>query len=228
MQCSSVTGLAADSRHRVAFFGLISWPTQSTPMSARSSSPTPSSRTASCSVDSTATRFIGVCLRTSNRDGSSPHRFSEEHAFAKPNDERALQLMDHAAKALMTEFKDIVLAFGQSDEFRQARHPSPHALFTPHPASSSGNPPVCTIAAMQKYSLRSPPTSPRRMYATGPNTFRIRRCAIRPRLMAGSSCIQASVRSAIILRGDKPTVRYPLIAVSIGTERRCVSASQHT
>jgi len=46
------------------------------------------------------------------------HRFSEEHGFAKPNDERALQLMDHAAKDVMSEYKDIVLAFGESDEFR--------------------------------------------------------------------------------------------------------------
>ncbi|KAG2075422.1 tRNAHis guanylyltransferase [Suillus decipiens] len=50
-------------------------------------------------------------------DGHSFHRFSDEHGFAKPNDERALQLMDHAAKSAMTEFKDIMLAFGESDEF---------------------------------------------------------------------------------------------------------------
>lgn len=46
------------------------------------------------------------------------HSFSEEHAFSKPNDKRALQLMDRAAIQLMSEFKDIVLAYGQSDEFR--------------------------------------------------------------------------------------------------------------
>lgn len=34
--------------------------------------------------------------------------------------------MDHAAKDLMAEFKDIVVAFGESDEFRQAL---PHILF---------------------------------------------------------------------------------------------------
>ncbi|KAG1736562.1 Thg1 C terminal domain-containing protein [Suillus lakei] len=50
-------------------------------------------------------------------DGHSFHRFSDEHGFAKPNDERALQLMDHAAKSAMIEFKDIILAFGESDEF---------------------------------------------------------------------------------------------------------------
>jgi tRNA(His) guanylyltransferase len=50
-------------------------------------------------------------------DGHSFHRFSDEHGFAKPNDERALKLMDHAAQAVMAEYKDIVLAFGESDEF---------------------------------------------------------------------------------------------------------------
>ena len=36
----------------------------------------------------------------------------------KPNDERALMLMDRAAQDVMTEYKDLVLAFGESDEFR--------------------------------------------------------------------------------------------------------------
>lgn len=40
------------------------------------------------------------------------------HDFTKPNDERALQLMDHAARDVMNEFKDILLAFGESDEYR--------------------------------------------------------------------------------------------------------------
>ena len=47
------------------------------------------------------------------------YRFSEDHAFAKPNDERALQLMDEAANSVMEKFPDITLAFGESDEFRQ-------------------------------------------------------------------------------------------------------------
>ncbi|KIM53013.1 hypothetical protein SCLCIDRAFT_18061 [Scleroderma citrinum Foug A] len=57
------------------------------------------------------------CFLICRLDGHSFHRFSEEHGFAKPNDERALQLMDHAAKDVMSEYKDIVLAFGESDEF---------------------------------------------------------------------------------------------------------------
>ncbi|KAI0091233.1 Thg1 C terminal domain-containing protein [Irpex rosettiformis] len=50
-------------------------------------------------------------------DGHGFHRFSQDHDFAKPNDERALQLMDRAASDVMAEFKDIVLAFGESDEY---------------------------------------------------------------------------------------------------------------
>ncbi|PPQ95442.1 hypothetical protein CVT26_008461 [Gymnopilus dilepis] len=50
-------------------------------------------------------------------DGHSFHRFSDVHEFKKPNDIRALQLMDHAAKDVMNEYPDIVLAFGESDEF---------------------------------------------------------------------------------------------------------------
>ncbi|PIL35648.1 hypothetical protein GSI_02378 [Ganoderma sinense ZZ0214-1] len=50
-------------------------------------------------------------------DGHAFHRLSEEHNFEKPNDEGALQLMDHAARDVMNEFKDIVLAFGESDEY---------------------------------------------------------------------------------------------------------------
>lgn len=46
-------------------------------------------------------------------------RFTDAHGFAKPNDERGLKLMDHAAMDLMKEYKDVVLAFGESDEYRQ-------------------------------------------------------------------------------------------------------------
>ncbi|TFY65625.1 hypothetical protein EVG20_g5461 [Dentipellis fragilis] len=42
---------------------------------------------------------------------------SDVHEFVKPNDERALKLMDHAARELMNEYTDITLAFGESDEF---------------------------------------------------------------------------------------------------------------
>lgn len=44
-------------------------------------------------------------------------RFSDKHSFHKPNDDRALGLMNKAAESVMLEFKDIVLAYGQSDEY---------------------------------------------------------------------------------------------------------------
>lgn len=47
------------------------------------------------------------------------YRFSQDHEFAKPNDVRALQLMDEAATSVMDAFADITLAFGESDEFRR-------------------------------------------------------------------------------------------------------------
>ncbi|KAM6504044.1 tRNAHis guanylyltransferase [Amanita muscaria] len=58
----------------------------------------------------------GVCLLL-RIDGHSFHRFSDEHGFDKPNDVRALRLMDQAARQVMEEYPDIVLAFGESDEY---------------------------------------------------------------------------------------------------------------
>lgn len=45
-------------------------------------------------------------------------RFSDVHSFDKPNDIRALQLMNTAAKSVLKEYKDVVMAFGESDEYR--------------------------------------------------------------------------------------------------------------
>nr|CAG4641087.1 EOG090X0AR4 [Eulimnadia texana] len=50
-------------------------------------------------------------------DGKGFHKFSAEHEFVKPNDERALQLMVRAARTVVDDFKEIVIAYGQSDEF---------------------------------------------------------------------------------------------------------------
>lgn len=43
-------------------------------------------------------------------------RFSSIHGFVKPNDQRALNLMNTAAAECMQSFPDIVLAYGESDE----------------------------------------------------------------------------------------------------------------
>lgn len=50
-------------------------------------------------------------------DGQSFRRFSEKHDFQKPNDKRALALSCRAAESVMMRHADIVLAYGQSDEF---------------------------------------------------------------------------------------------------------------
>ncbi|CAD6225336.1 GSCOCG00005627001-RA-CDS [Cotesia congregata] len=50
-------------------------------------------------------------------DGKNFSKFSDDHKFLKPNDIRALELMNIAASAVIREFHDIVLAFGQSDEY---------------------------------------------------------------------------------------------------------------
>ena len=47
-----------------------------------------------------------------------PCRFSDKYAFKKPNDRRALDLMNAAAENVMRELSDIVIAYGISDEYR--------------------------------------------------------------------------------------------------------------
>lgn len=52
-------------------------------------------------------------------DGKGFHRFSDQHGFDKPNDRRAIDLMNAAARRVMESpaGMEIVLAFGESDEF---------------------------------------------------------------------------------------------------------------
>ena len=44
------------------------------------------------------------------------------HHFVKPNDERALGLMTRAGQTVMEDFKDCVVAYGQSDEYSFVFH----------------------------------------------------------------------------------------------------------
>ncbi|KAI9817167.1 MAG: tRNA-His guanylyltransferase [Pycnora praestabilis] len=53
-------------------------------------------------------------------DGRGFHKFSAKYMFEKPNDRRALDLMNTAATAVMNELPDIVTAYGISDEYRLA------------------------------------------------------------------------------------------------------------
>ncbi|UXI21264.1 alanyl-tRNA synthetase domain containing 1 [Sarcoptes scabiei] len=51
-------------------------------------------------------------------DGQGFHRFSKDHSFLKPNDKRCLDLMNKSALHVMRSFyPNIVMAYGQSDEF---------------------------------------------------------------------------------------------------------------
>ena len=50
-------------------------------------------------------------------DGRGFTRFCDTLQLEKPNDARALKLMNKAAKEVMNNFHDIVIAYGQSDEY---------------------------------------------------------------------------------------------------------------
>uniref|UniRef100_A0A336LT21 tRNA(His) guanylyltransferase n=1 Tax=Culicoides sonorensis TaxID=179676 RepID=A0A336LT21_CULSO len=55
-------------------------------------------------------------------DGKGFHKFSKIHNFEKPNDKNALNLMNYAATLVMQEYCDIILSFGQSDEYSFVFH----------------------------------------------------------------------------------------------------------
>ena len=50
-------------------------------------------------------------------DGRGFTSFCDIHGFLKPNDIRGISLMNKAAKEVMKNFSDIVIAYGDSDEF---------------------------------------------------------------------------------------------------------------
>nr|XP_019563226.2 probable tRNA(His) guanylyltransferase [Aedes albopictus] len=50
-------------------------------------------------------------------DGKGFHKFCDVHGFDKPNDRRGLNLMSLAAVNVMLEFNEIVVGYGQSDEY---------------------------------------------------------------------------------------------------------------
>lgn len=62
-------------------------------------------------------RLLPNCWIVVRVDGKTFHRFSDEHAFEKPNDKRSLDLMNAAARRVLRELNEIVLAYGQSDEY---------------------------------------------------------------------------------------------------------------
>ncbi|KFB50233.1 AGAP011752-PA-like protein [Anopheles sinensis] len=62
-------------------------------------------------------RLLKNCWIVVRVDGKSFHRFCQAHKFNKPNDIDALQLMNMAGMTVMQDFNEIVLAYGQSDEY---------------------------------------------------------------------------------------------------------------
>lgn len=58
-------------------------------------------------------------------DGKGFHRFANDHQFKKPNDGNALELMNEAARFVVNDLRpEIILAFGESDEFSFLLRPS--------------------------------------------------------------------------------------------------------
>lgn len=55
-------------------------------------------------------------------DGRGFTKFSAKHGFEKPNDRRALDLMNAAACAVLSELPDITIAYGVSDEYSFVFH----------------------------------------------------------------------------------------------------------
>ena len=64
------------------------------------------------------------CWLVCRVDGHGFSSFAQRHGWLKPNDDRALQLMNAAACALMAAYPEVVLAYGQSDEFSFVLPPS--------------------------------------------------------------------------------------------------------
>ncbi|XP_053680612.1 probable tRNA(His) guanylyltransferase [Anopheles nili] len=62
-------------------------------------------------------KLLPNCWVVIRIDGKGFHRFCNVHAFSKPNDLDALQLMNMAGMTVMQEFNEIAIAYGQSDEY---------------------------------------------------------------------------------------------------------------
>lgn len=51
-------------------------------------------------------------------DGRGFHKLCDKYNFRKPNDRQALDLMNAAAQGVMREVRELVVAYGHSDEYR--------------------------------------------------------------------------------------------------------------
>ncbi|OKL55937.1 tRNA(His) guanylyltransferase [Talaromyces atroroseus] len=57
-------------------------------------------------------------------DGRGFHKLSDKYGFEKPNDRRALDLMNAAAVSVMKDLPDLTIAYGVSDEYSFVFHPN--------------------------------------------------------------------------------------------------------
>ena len=64
-----------------------------------------------------AKKLLPNCWAVVRIDGKGFHKFSNDHGFEKPNDLRALNLLNAAATDVMRSFTDVTISYGQSDEF---------------------------------------------------------------------------------------------------------------
>ncbi|KAI0566931.1 tRNAHis guanylyltransferase [Gracilaria domingensis] len=63
-------------------------------------------------------RLLPGCWAVIRLDGRCFTSFTKKHSFRKPNDEKALNLMNDAATSVLKTFDNhLVLAYGQSDEY---------------------------------------------------------------------------------------------------------------
>ena len=62
-------------------------------------------------------RLLPNCWIVVRVDGKGFHKFSDAHNFTKPNEKAALDLMNKCACNVMNEFNEIILSYGQSDEY---------------------------------------------------------------------------------------------------------------
>ncbi|RXM92625.1 putative tRNA(His) guanylyltransferase [Acipenser ruthenus] len=110
-------------------------------------------------VDDTCLRNCWIVVRL---DGRNFHKFAEQHSFTKPNDDRALNLMTRCAQAVMEELEDIVIAYGQSDEYsfvfqkksnwfkRRARFAEQHSFTKPNDDRALNLMTRCAQAVMEE------------------------------------------------------------------------------
>lgn len=56
--------------------------------------------------------------RNSTQNTDVRSRLSDKYKFEKPNDRRALDLMNAAAVSVMKALPDLIIAYGVSDEYR--------------------------------------------------------------------------------------------------------------